>query len=89
MDKLSQLCDRLNDLIDAQLTQGHYKTGDEVVRAIALLLEERGKKLAALREAIEEGEASGLGEPFDLEEFLEEMHRSVERNEEENQPAAE
>jgi len=73
MDKLQQLCDRLNDLIDAQLAEGHYQTGDEVIRAIALLLEEREKSLAALRAAIEEGEASGFGEPFDLEKFIVEM----------------
>ena len=87
MEKLAELCERLNDLIDAIIAEGHYKTGDEVVRAIAVLLEERERKLAGLRAAIAEGEASGPGEPFDLEEFLEEMHRGVEHVE--NKPAAE
>jgi len=70
MDKLSELCDRLNDLIDAMIAEGHYQSGGEVVLAIALLLEEREKKHAALRAAIAEGEASGPGRPFDFDEFI-------------------
>ena len=73
MEKLSILCERLNDIIDAMIAEGHHQSGDEVVRDIAVLLEEREKRLAALRAAIEEGEVSGFGEPFDLEEFLVEM----------------
>jgi uncharacterized protein with HEPN domain len=38
-----------------------------------LLLEEKEKKIAALRSAIEEGEASGYVEEFDAEAFLKEI----------------
>lgn len=89
MDEHSELRRRLNDLIDALIAEGHYKTGDEAVRAIAEILDAREKKLAALRAAIEEGENSGPGESFDLQEFLDEMHRSVECGENENKTAAE
>ncbi len=70
MEKHAELRSRLNDLIEALIAEGHYKTGDEAVRAIAELLEEREKKVAALRAAIEEGENSGDWEEFDLEEFI-------------------
>jgi antitoxin ParD1/3/4 len=75
MEKHAELRRRMNDIIDALIAESHYKTGDEAVRAIAELLEEREAKLADLRAAIEEGERSGPGEPFDLDEFLAEMHQ--------------
>lgn len=75
MEKHAELRGRLNDLIDALIAEGHYKTGAEAVRAIAELLEEREAKLADLRAALDEGERSGMGEPFDLDEFLAEMHQ--------------
>ena len=70
MEEHSELRRRLNDLIDALIVEGYYKTGDEAVRAIAELLEAREKKLADLRAALDEGENSGPWEEFDLEEFL-------------------
>lgn len=70
MDSISELCERLNDLIDEMIAKGHYQNGEEVVRAIALLLAEREKSLAALRAALDEGEASGPAEPFDFDEFI-------------------
>ena len=70
MDDHSELCRRLNDLIDALVAEGRYQSGDEAVRAIAELLDAREKKLAALRAAIEEGENSGPFEPFDFDAFI-------------------
>jgi len=78
MEEHSELRRRLNDLVDALIAEGRYKTGDEAVRAIAELLEAREKKVAALRAAIEEGEASGFYETFDFEKFLEEMRSGKE-----------
>ena len=89
MEKLDRLRDRLNDFVDAQIAEGFYESGDEVILALKQLFAARDEKLAALRAALDEGEASGPGEPFDLEEFLEEMHRSVALGETENKPAAE
>ena len=45
----------------------------EVIRAGLRRLEEDEQKIAALRAAIEEGEASGYVEDFDLESHLEEL----------------
>ena len=70
METHAELRRRLNDIIDALIAEGHYQTGDEAVRAIVELLEEREKKVAALRAAVEEGEASGGWEEFDIEEFI-------------------
>jgi len=38
-------------------------------------LEERGKKLAALRIALDDGEASGAATPFDFEAFIAEKRQ--------------
>ncbi|HEX4293343.1 MAG TPA: type II toxin-antitoxin system ParD family antitoxin [Rhizomicrobium sp.] len=70
METHAELRRRLNDAIDDLIAGGHYKTGDEAVRAIAEILEAREKKLAELRAAIEEGENSGPWEEVDLEEFI-------------------
>jgi antitoxin ParD1/3/4 len=40
------------------------------VRAGLRLLEEHEQRVAALRDALAEGEASGPAEPFDFDEFL-------------------
>ncbi|KAF0184587.1 MAG: type II toxin-antitoxin system ParD family antitoxin [Hyphomonadaceae bacterium] len=56
--------------IEDELAAGRYATRDAVVEAGLRLLEEREAKIKALRAAIEEGEASGPAEPFDLDEFL-------------------
>lgn len=45
----------------------------EVIRARLRRLEEDEQKIAALRAAIEEGEASGYVEDFDFESHLEEL----------------
>jgi antitoxin ParD1/3/4 len=47
-----------------------------VVVAGSRLLEQHEAKFQALRAALIEGEQSGPGVPFDIEEFLEEMHRA-------------
>ena len=51
----------------------------EVIRAGLRRLEEDEQKIAALRAAIEEGEASGYVEDFDFESHLEEL-RAKRRN---------
>jgi antitoxin ParD1/3/4 len=70
MEEHSELRNRLNDLVDDLVAEGRYKTGDDAVRAIAELLDAREKKIAALRAAIGEGEASGPFESFDFDEFI-------------------
>lgn len=89
MSELSGFRQRLDDFVDAEIAEGHFQNAEEVVRAIAQLLEVREKKLAVLRAALDEGESSVPGEPFDLDEFLAEMNRKVRPGKNENKAAAE
>ena len=52
--------------ISAQIEHGRYGSASEVVRASLRLLEEREQKLAALRQALIEGENSGDAGPIDM-----------------------
>ena len=52
--------------ISTQIEHGRYGSASEVVRASLRLLEEREQKLAALRQALIEGENSGDAGPIDM-----------------------
>lgn len=58
--------------IGQQVSSGHYGSASEAVRAGLRLLEEREAKLAVLRKALEEGEASGTAE-YSLDGLIEEL----------------
>ena len=58
------------DFLRREVEAGHYQTASEVVRAGLRLLEEREASLAALRQALAEGEASGPAAPFDMATFI-------------------
>ncbi len=62
------------NFIERRVEQGHYASASEVVRAGLQLLEAEERRRQALRQAIDEGEASGRAEPFDIEAFLARMH---------------
>lgn len=66
----SKLARHFEVFIEDELAAGHYQSREDVIEAGLRLLEEREAKIRALRAAIEEGEASGPAEPFDLDEFL-------------------
>ena len=72
---ISDVDDReyLTSLIKASVLGGRYTNASEVIRAGLRRLEEDEQKIAALRAAIEEGEASGYVEDFDFESHLEEL----------------
>ena len=53
------------DLIKQKIESGLYRSPDEVIDAALRLLEERDRKLEALRTDIKEGLASGPRRPFD------------------------
>ena len=61
------------EFIQTSISSGRYNNASEVVRSGLRLLEDRERKMAALRSAIEEGLNSGIGEDFDPQEFLQQM----------------
>ena len=66
--------------IQTSIHGGRYTNASEVIRAGLRRLEEDEQKIAALRAAIEEGEASGYVEDFDFESHLEELKAKRKNN---------
>jgi antitoxin ParD1/3/4 len=65
---------RLNDhfaaFVDATVKDGRYASETDVVTAGLRLLEEEEARLAALRDALIEGETSGPSIPFDFAAYI-------------------
>ena len=64
------LGDHLLGFVEAQIASGRFASASDVVRAGLRLLKEHEQRLAALRDALAEGEASGPAELFDFDTFL-------------------
>ncbi|AOG03604.1 MULTISPECIES: type II toxin-antitoxin system ParD family antitoxin [unclassified Bosea (in: a-proteobacteria)] len=64
------LSDHFVSFIEAEVEKGRYGSASEVVRAGLRLLEDQEARIAALRAALDEGEASGEAEAFDVDAFL-------------------
>ncbi len=64
------LGDMQERFIREQIAKGRYATVSEAIRESVSLLEERELKLAALRAAIAEGEASGDFQELDFDALL-------------------
>jgi antitoxin ParD1/3/4 len=64
------LGDHFSAFIEGKVAEGRYGNASDVVRAGLRLLEEQEAKIAALRAALIEGEASGVSGPFDFEAFI-------------------
>ncbi len=62
--------DHFQRFIEQLLKQGRFGSTSEAIRAGLRLLEEREAKLAALRNAIQEGIDSGAAEGFDFDDFI-------------------
>jgi len=65
------LGNHFEDFVNKKIGSGSYASASEVIRAGLRLLEERERKLEALRTALIEGEQSGFVENFDADNFLE------------------
>ena len=59
-----------DQFVQTQVSAGRYKNVSEVIRAGLRLLENEESKAIALRNAIQEGLNSPLGEDFDFDENL-------------------
>lgn len=64
------LGDHFDRFIAAQLQQGRYGSASEIVRQGLRLLEEHEQTVAALRQALIDGEKSGASTPLSLQEIL-------------------
>ena len=62
------------NFIKRRIAPGRFGTASEAMREAMRLLEGREQKLEALRRAIDEGNASGNPQPFDIREFPAELH---------------
>ena len=65
------LSDHFAEFLNEQVASGRYGSASEVVRAGLRLLEEREAALADLRAEIAKGEASGVAEGFDVDDWFE------------------
>jgi len=73
------LTDELDHFVAAKVASGRYENASEVVRASLRALEreeqEYDARLANLRKALEEGEASGDADDYSLEGLIAELDR--------------
>lgn len=67
------LGNHFDNFIQASILGGRYNNASEVIRAGLRRLEEDERQLAALRAAIDEGDASGYIEDFDFDAHLEKL----------------
>lgn len=74
-DLAAGLSDYWSRFITEKVASGRFQSLEEAIRAGLRLLELEERKLERLTELLQEGEASGEFEPWDLDAFLEEEER--------------
>jgi antitoxin ParD1/3/4 len=67
------LSEHFVDFANQQVSSGRYGSISEVVRAGLRLLEEREFQLRNLKDALAEGEASGVATDFNMDTYLDEL----------------
>ena len=69
------LGEHFENFINSEVSSGKYSSASEVVRSALRLLESEEQKLKELRNALIEGENSGMVENYDPEKHLAELHK--------------
>ena len=67
------LGNHFDTFVQVSVSKGRYKNASEVIRAGLRLLEEEESKVAALKNAIQEGIESGIAYDFDPKRHLESL----------------
>ena len=68
------LTERHQKYLQAKVESGEFASASEVIRDALRRAEERDRRIAALDAALKEGLDSGPSQPFDLDDFIKEMH---------------
>jgi len=69
------LPEQMKAWVEAQTLDGRYANSSDYVRDLIRRDQERQRAIAELQAAVDEGLASGVAEPFDIERFLAERRR--------------
>lgn len=69
------LGEHFENFINSEVSSGKYSSASEVVRSALRLLESEEQKLKELRNALLEGENSGMIEDYDPVKHLAELHK--------------
>ena len=71
------LGEHFEGFIAEQIAEGRYESKSEVVRAAMRMLEEHERRVQALRQALIEGEQSGVAVPFSMDDIIDESLREA------------
>ena len=74
------LGDHFDAFVAAQVEGGRYANATDVIRSGLRLLEEHEQRLDALRNALIEGEESGMAGPLDVEEIKKQARQEIDRS---------
>ena len=73
------LGEHFDAFVAEQVESGRYGSAAEVIRSGLRLLEEREQRLETLRRALDEGEASGIAGPLDMDRIRKEAREQADR----------
>lgn len=73
------LGDHFDAFVASQVAEGRYQNATDVIRSGLRLLEERETRLRALRNALIEGEQSGVAGPLDMDQIKKQARKAARR----------